>query len=750
MLALVAWLAVPALTGPAPLQALAATPCGDAAQRPWCDTSLSADQRAQLLLRAMTPDERIKLLGGDTITGGPAGQSHTGASYGFPNLGIPPVSYTDGPLGPRQGSATAMPVPMALAATFDRGAASAYGTEVATEARDKGNSALFAPTVNLMRTPQGGRTYEAYGEDPYLGSQTAVAYIGGVQAQGVLANVNMYTANSQEGLVGVPPIGSVVGGRMLENSIVDERTLREMYLPQFEAAVKDAHVASVMCAYNRVNGPYSCENGRLLTQVLRQDWGFQGYVLSDYGAAHDTIANIQAGLDFEPWPAAAYSPAALTVARGAGLISQAQIDDHVFHILRTMFAFGLFDRPPPLNSDLQINQAADAASAERIEESAITLLENSSHMLPLDASQIHSIAVIGPYANRFVTGGGSGQVTPFTVTTALQGIQARVMPGTRVTYDDGSDSNKAAADAAAADVTVVVVGDVQTEGQDKSCVDLNCANDAANALSFACSSACPPNGTNEDALVSRVAAANPRTIAVLETGGPVLTPWRDQVGALLEAWYPGEQGGTAIARVLFGDADPGGRLPATFPQSPDDIPTAGDPAKYPGLGEDVYYKEGVLAGYRWYDANNITPAFAFGDGLSYATFLYSDLRVSPGGSSPMTVATVTARVTNTGVRTGVAVPQLYLDLPSPSAGVVQPPRQLKGYGKTILAPGQSADVTFGLDDRAFSYWDVGSSSWHVAPGCYRVEVGASSRDLPLQGMAARGGATCGPGAVVVK
>ncbi|HEV7677979.1 MAG TPA: glycoside hydrolase family 3 C-terminal domain-containing protein [Candidatus Dormibacteraeota bacterium] len=726
----------------------AAGACGDPATRPWCDTSLSPDRRAQLVLAAMTPDQRIAFLGGDTTTGGPVNSQHTGASFGFPELGIPPVYYTDGPVGVRQGSSTAMPIPMALAATFDKANASAYGGEIATEARQKGNDVVFAPTVNIMRTPQNGRTYEAFGEDPYLDTRTTVNWIEGAQAQGVLADVKHYAANNQEGLGGLPPLTSVLGGRQYENDVVDERTLREIYLPHFEAAVKEAQVATVMCSYNQVNGAYACESDRLLNQVLRKDWGFQGYVIADYAAAHNTVNNVQNGLDFEPWPAIAYSPQALTAARDAGVITQQQIDGHVLAILRTLFAYGVVDRPKYRNDDAQIDMQSHAALAQRTEESAITLLRNDSHLLPLDAATIHSIAVIGPYADRFITGGGSGQVKPFATTTALAGIRARVGPGVSVTYDDGSDATRAAGVAAAADVAIVVVGDVMTEGQDKSCIDLNCPNDAVNALAFECSSTCPPNGSNQDALVSAVAAANRRTVTVLETGGPVLTPFRDQVGALVEAWYPGQQGGAAIARVLFGDTDPGGRLPVTFPQSANDLPTAGSVGQYPGLGEQVSYSEGVLVGYRWYDAHNITPAFAFGSGLSYTTFRYSDLSVATGGSTPGAVATVTATVTNTGARTGTAVPQLYLGLPSPGPSVVQPPRQLRGYTKLSLAPGESRRVSFALDDRAFSYWDTPSSTWRVAPGCYPVQVGASSRDLATTAEIARGGAACAATAAV--
>ncbi|MGI8608824.1 MAG: beta-glucosidase [Candidatus Dormibacteria bacterium] len=727
---------------------LATGPCGDVAQRPWCDISLTPDQRAGLLIKAMTPAERVKLLGGDTVTGGPVGQSHTGASFAIPRVGIPAIYYSDGPVGPRQGAATAMPIPMALAAGFDPAAAYRYATVVANETRAKGNSVVFGPTVNIMRNPQGGRTYEAFGEDPYVMTRTTVPWIEGAQAQGVMADVKHFAANNQEGLGGIPPVLSLIGGRQFSNDVIDERTLREIYLPQFEAAVREAHVATVMCSYNKINGPYNCENQHLLTDILKKEWAFPGYVLSDYAATHSTAGSITNGLDFEPWPSDWYSENALNAALTAGQITQAQVDSHVLRILRTMFQFGVFDRAPYPNDDSRIDKPGHAAVARGIEESAITLLKNQAGTLPLNPANLHRVAVIGPYANRFVTGGGSGQVTAFAAVTALDGIKARLGPSVMVTYDDGSNVSAATADAAAADRVIVVVGDVDTEGQDRGCLDLNCPLDAENALAFACSSACPPNGTNEDGLISSVAAANPRTTVVLETSGPVLTPWRDQVPAIVEAWYPGEQGGTAIARVLFGDVNPSGRLPATFPKLATDTPTGNDLSRYPGLDENVAYTEGVFVGYRWYDANNIEPAFTFGSGLSYTSFGYSGLRIQPSTVSGA-VATVSLTVTNTGARPGSVIPQLYLHLPSPSPGVPQPPKQLRGYSRVNLAPGRQATVSFPLDERAFSYWDVVSHSWKVTPGCYAVLAGDSSRQLPLSGTISRDSTACGPGAVAI-
>ncbi len=722
------------------------SPCPTQQAHPWCNRSLSPDARAALLQGAMTEDEEITLVGGN----GTGSSPHTGATYAIPRLGLRAFYFTDGPVGPRQGVATAMPIPMALAATWSPSLAYAHGQEIATEARDKGNDFVFGPTVNIMRTPQGGRTYEAYGEDTYLNAQTTVGWIHGAQGAGVIATVKHYVANNQEGQLGVPPITSANGSRQLVDVRVDERTLREVYFPQFEAAVKQGQTGALMCSYNKVNGSYACENHHTLQQVLEGDWGYQGIVLSDYGASKDTAGDMNNGLDFVPNEGEAdqaYQPQLIQLALLTGQVSRATLDAHVRRILRTLFAFGVFDRPGYVNDDSQINVAADQRTAEQIEERAITLLKNDG-VLPLRKG-IKRIAVIGPYANRFVTGGGSGQVTPRQVVTVLQGIAARAGKGVTVSYADGSDPAAAAALARTADVAVVVVGDVETEGQDKSCIDLNCSSDLANSdgQAFAGGSlctppGCPPNGTDEDGLISTVAAAQPKTVVVLETGAPVLTPWRDQVPAILEAWYPGQEGGTAIARVLFGDADPGGRLPATFPADASQLPTAGDPLKYPGVAEEENYSEGVFVGYKWYDAHRFDPAFPFGYGLSYTTFRYGPLHVSatPGSNR---VATATIEVTNTGRRSGLAVPELYISKPA-TATLPQPVRQLVGYASVLVPAGRTVKVSFPLNDRSFATWE--STGWVVLPGCYRLSAGPSSRTLPSGATVARGAACAGAGA----
>jgi beta-glucosidase len=701
----------------------AAGRCG---AHPWCDTHLSPDRRADLLLAALTDAEKVSLLGGDDI-GGVAGgaHAHTGTQNGVPRLEVPTVLYTDGPQGPRQGKTTGLPAPLALAATWDPRMAARYGDVVAQEASSKGNDVVYGPVVNIMRTPLGGRTFEGYGEDPLLVARTAVAWIRALQARGVIADVKHFAGNNQEGYspdanrsrpgqpVGPAP---TEGSRLLVNARIDDRTLREVYLPAFEAAVRDGGAGTVMCAYNKVNGAYSCQNEPLLTSVLR-GWGFRGYVLSDYGAAHDLVPSLRSGLDFEPWPGTTLAPGPVGAALASGQLSMTDVSRSVGRMLRTFFAFGVFDRQAFRDDDSQIPQRAHARSSREVEESAITLLVNRRATLPLRADRLRSIALLGPGIDRFVTGGGSGNVTPFAVTTLQDAVSRRTGGRVTITRDDGADPARAADLARRAEVAVVAAPDYLTEGSDRACLSLEC----------------PPAFGDLDRLIRAVAAANRRTIVVLETGGPVLTPWRGKVAGLLEAWYPGQEGGAAIARVLFGDADPAGRLPATFPESVTQLPTAGDREKYPGVNNQETYKEGVLVGYRWYDAMRLRPAFPFGFGLSYTRFRLSGLRVSAASASVL--------VRNVGRRAGSTVAQLYVGIPSRRA-VVQPPRQLRGYGKVSLRPGRAARVSFPLTPRSFAYWDAATKRWRVAPGCYRVWAGESSRDLPLRATLPLAGGAC--------
>ena len=701
------------------------------------DPSLSPDQRAHLLLNAMTEQERYDYMSGQCDP-----QGHTGALSGIPRLGVPTIYFNDGPAGVHEepptyvnqspagvcltfqvgevgpGHATAMPSPLAVAATFDPRLAFAYGRVVGNEAARKGNEVIFGPDVNIMRDPRGGRTFESYGEDPYVAARTAVGWVEGLQSQHVIADVKHFMANNEE------------DGRSTSNSIVDERAMHEIYMPAFEAAVKEAHVGSVMAAYNMVNGTYMTENGPLLNGVLKHDWGFPGFVLTDYMAQHSTIGAANGGTDLELPYTQYYDPRLLTAAVAAGQISPATIDDHVLRILRTLFAFGVFDHPDWWQAGRAIDFRTNGLVSRQIEENAIVLLRNAGQILPLRARRLHSIAVIGSDATLDLSGGGSSKITADHTITPLQGIIARAGRHVRVSYDDGSDPARAATLAKRSDVTLVFAYDTEGEGNDKQCIALECSS----------------SDPKQDGLIESVAAANKRTIVILTTGSPVLSPWVHQVAGIVEAWYPGEEGGAALAAVLFGDADPGGRLPVTFPVRPGDVPAhtasqwPGDPT-VPAPEADaellqIHYSESVLVGYRWYDSQRIAPAFPFGFGLSYTRWRYSGLSVRR--------RTVSVWVRNVGRRAGSDVAQLYLAVPALARGLPQPPRQLKGYMKVRLGPGRAERVTFGLDDRSFADWSTATHAWVVRPGCYPVYVGRSSRNLLLRGTVVVGGARCAP------
>jgi beta-glucosidase len=666
------------------------------------------DTRARDLVSQMTLDEKIQELHG---TSDP---NHYRVVVGIPRLGIPDLTMSNGPAGVtnggpgHQGPATAMPAAISLAATWDVGLAYLYGATVGSEAADLANGMLEAPTINIARVPENGRTFEAYGEDPYLVGQISVGYIRGVQDQGVIANVKHYAGNNQE-----RNRGSI-------NDDIDERTLREIYLPAFEASVTQGQVWSLMCAYNKVNGPFSCQNDTLMNQILKAEWGFTGFVISDFGAVHSTVPSALAGLDLE-MPTGVFFGDALKAAVQAGDVPMSVIDDKLIRRFRTMIAAGVFDNPP---SNQPIPVAEDGATARMLAEQGMVLLKNDQGTLPLDASHVQSIAVIGPYAARAMTGGGgSARVNPLYTIDPVPGIQNRVGPQVTVNFADGSDIAAAAALAQSADVAIVMVGDNETEGQD-------------HPISLS---------GNQDQLVAAVAAANPNTVVVVKSGSAVLMPWVDSVPAILEAWYPGEEDGNAVAAVLFGDFNPSGKLPLTFPRRLEDLP-ANTPEQYPGVNGVAHYSEGVFVGYRHYDSQNIDPLFAFGHGLSYTSFSYDNLVITPGGpagglasgssgwplENPDDVVSVALDVTNTGSYAGGEAVQLYVGMPS-TDDIPQPPEQLKRFQKVSLNPGETTHVQFVLDRRAFSYWDVNSHGWLVAPGTYQIMVGSSSRDIRLVG-----------------
>lgn len=632
---------------------------------------------------------------------------------GISSLGIPLLNITNGPAGAtnggpgHQGPATALPAPIALAATWDVNLANQYGKVLGAESKAWANGLLEGLDINIARVPQNGRTFEAFGEDPYLVGQMAVANLTGVQSQGIITESKHFAANNQE------------TNRTTVNEIIDERTLREIYLPAFEATVK-AGVGAVMCAYNQVNGSYMCENNFLLNQVLKQEWGFTGFVTSDFGATHSTVASANAGLDLE-MPTGVYFDTLLESAVTAGQVPQTVINDELIRRFSTMMNLGVFNNPPGLTT---IPSQQDGLISRQIAEAGMVLLQNkpgvlslnTTKILPLNASSLHHIAVIGPYAGAAKTGGGgSSLVTPIYTVSPVTGIQNRVGPTVTVSYNDGSTISSAVSIAQTADVAIVMVGDSETEGVD-------------NSISLS---------GNQDSLVQSIVAANRNTIVVMKSGTATLMPWASSVPAILQAWYPGEEDGNAVAAVLFGDVNPSGKLPLTFPMQLSDLP-ANTTAQYPGVlvngVNTATYSEGVFVGYRHYDQANIAPLFPFGFGLSYTNFSFQNLAVSPTTftftNNPSQTVTVSLSVTNTGSVPGAEVVQLYLGIPF--TAVPEPPKSLQGFQKIMIQPGQTVPVQLTLNQRSFSYWDVGSESWRVVPGTYQIMVGDSSRNILLQ------------------
>ncbi|HEY5256320.1 MAG TPA: glycoside hydrolase family 3 C-terminal domain-containing protein [Acidobacteriaceae bacterium] len=666
------------------------------ANRPWMRRSLTAEQRADLLLHAMTLDEKLIMVHGVDPRPIPG---YVGYVPGNARLGIPALRLADGRAGVGNGAkdVTMLPAPIAATSSWDTNLLRKFGEVLGNEEWGKGTNVALAPSIDVVRVPEWGRTFESYGEDPYFNGQMAIAEIQGIQSQGPIADANMYLTMNQE------------NNRFKEDSIVDRRTLHEIYLPPFEAAIEEGRVGTVMCAYVKTNGSYSCESPYLLTTLLRKQLDFQGWVMSDWGATHSTVASANAGLDQE-MPDAKYYGALLKAAIESGQVSAATLDEHVRRILVTMFRFGLFDKQQTGTWSSYVRTPAHAAFSLEAAEQGTVLLKNKDGLLPLPGGE--SIAVIGAAGGakpKASGGGSSGMIAPYVI-TPVDGIRKRVAGHAQVAYDDGSDLARAAEVAKAAKVAIVFVNTDDSEGRDRPSLEL-------------------PN--HQDELVEAVAAANRNTIVVLNTGGPVLMPWIDKISGLIEAWYPGQEDGNAIAAVLYGDVNPSGKLPLTFPRSADEIPTS-RAAQWPGVNGNSTYSEKLDVGYRWYDAHHVQPLFPFGFGLSYTTFKLSELRVTPAklseADSKMSVQ-VELQVKNTGKRDGAEVIQVYVEQPEENR---EPPRQLRAFTKVVLGAGESQSVRLSVSPRSFSIYDPDGESWKMRGGRYRIEVGTSSRDLPLQ------------------
>jgi beta-glucosidase len=804
---------------------------------PWVGSTAPVNDRVAAVLSQMTLDEKI------TMVHGTAGSAYTGYVAGNPRLCIPALKLQDGPVGVRMNDTTQLPSAADLAASFDTSLAHSYGSVIGAEDKTKGVDVDLGPTVNIVRDPRWGRAFESYSEDPYLTGEIGAGDINGIQSQGVMAQVKHWAVYNQE----------TNRNTADDNAIIDDRTVREIYAAAFGRIIDESNPSSAMCSYSSINGTYACENA-YLDDILKQDFGFQGFITSDWGGTHSTVASANAGMDME-MPGASYFGTALKQAVQSGQVPMSRLNDMVTRILREEFRFGLFDHPSPNTPNAYAATPAHIDVARNVAEQGAVLLKNNDNLLPL-GNNVHSIAVIGDGAGKDTMshGGGSAVVNGTGTVTPLDGIKARAGSGVDVQYaqgnigsngypaidssfftppsgtghglqaqyyantslsgspvqtqvdpnvdytwtgspapnvpatnwsvkwtgtltppttgtytfgltsDDGSrlfingqqvidnwrdqaantetaqvdltagtpvnvevdyyqaggdetatlgwtqpgnDLITQAADLAAnSDVAIVYANDFESEGSDLDNIDL-------------------PGDQNQ--LISAVADANPNTVVVLNTGSAVTMPWLGKVKSVFEAWYPGQECGTAIAALLFGDVNPSGKLPVTFPTSLNQVP-ASTPAQWPGVNGKVQYSEGLQVGYRWYDAQHLNPLFPFGYGLSYTTFKFSNLHISAPTLSPHSRIQVTADVTNTGARAGAEVAQLYLSDP---ASTGEPPNQLKGFAKVSLQPGQTRQVHFAVTGQDASYWHSQAHGWTLGAGTYTVRVGDSSRSLPL-------------------
>jgi beta-glucosidase len=710
---------------------------------PWSDVNASPDARADLVVKELTMEEKISLLhgqGGFSLNAGPTGSNGgAGWSNAIPRVGIPAIQMADSAYGVTRGAAsgrysTALPNNLAAASAWDPQGAFEYGVLIGRELRAEGYSMSLGGGVNLPREPRNGRTFEYQGEDPLLAGTLVGNFVKGVQSEHIIGDLKHYAVNDQE------------SGRNAVNANIDKRSMRETDLRAFEIALGISNAGAFMCSYNRVNGDFACEDSYLLTDVLKKDFHFQGFVLSDWGGTHSAAKASHAGLDQEQ-PGKIFFGDALRSAVESGEVSEDELNDHVHRILRTIFATGLYDHPV-------VKQVPDVergdALAQSLAEKSIVLLKNADNVLPLQTAMLHSVVVIGGHADvGVITGGGSAQVDApggsavpppppvpggnsrpdlrrqvWLPSSPLRALKAK-LPSSGVSYVSGDDLAAAASAAKGADVAIVFAYQWESEGMDLKSLDL---------------------GEAQNKLIEAVAAANPRTIVVLETGSPATMPWIDKVAGVIEAWYPGIRGAEALADILTGQASPTGKLTITFPRSDADLPhptlvtppptseinsaaMGGDANKIAALRAkglppfQIYYDEKLKVGYKWYDAENKSVLFPFGFGLSYTSYAYSGLIVKNGD-----VLTVSFTVHNTGKRSGTEIAQIYASLPI-AAG--EPPKRLIGWTRVELAPGETKQVSISVDHDRLTIFDEASDGWKLVPGSYNVLAGGSSQDLPL-------------------
>jgi beta-glucosidase len=687
-------------------------------QRPlYIDASQPVDVRVEDLLKRMTLEEKIAVVHADNRF----------STAAIPRLGIPRRQLSDGPHGVREETvgrdasqavgrtddfSSYMPALVGLASTWNTDLAQAYGKVLGEEARERGKQIMLAPGMNIMRTPLNGRNFEYLGEDPFLSSRMVVGYIRAVQAEEVAACAKHFVANDQE------------QERTTINVEMDERTLREIYLPPFKAAVQEGGVLSVMSAYNKFRGQYASENDYLLNKILKDEWGFKGLVVSDWNAVHSTRGSVLSGLDLEmgtvgkPFDEFFLARPFLEGVRN-GEYPLSVLDEMVRRNLRVMFMARAIDGHTPGFLNTKEHQAV----ARRVAEESFVLLKNESGALPLDANKLKSVAVIGENAVRLQAyGGGSSRIKAFYEITPLEGVLRRIGQSANVSFSMGyrekGDEDLAARAvraASQADAVIYIGGLNHSLGLDSESADRKDMK--------------LPYG--QDELISRIVEANPRTIVVLLGGGPVVMgSWLSRVPAVLQVWYPGMEGGNALAATLFGDVNPSGKLPCTFPKRLEDSPAHALNA-YPGKDGTVRYLEGLLLGYRWFDTKKIEPLFPFGYGLSYTRFEYSGLKLVEGKDASSPALTVEFEVTNTGAREGAEVAQVYVrDVES---SLPRPLKELKGFRKILLKPGEKQMVSIPLERSAFAFYDPTKRGWLSEKGDFRIMVGSSSRDIRLEG-----------------
>lgn len=707
---------------------------------PWDDQHLSADARADLVVQAMTLEEKLSMLHGQGMPFFAAGptESNGGAGYmkAIPRLHIPAIQMADSAYGVTRGASagrysTMLPSNLGSASSWDPDMAFAYGALIGRELREQGYSMSLGGGVNLAREPRNGRTFEYLGEDPLLAGTLAGNLARGVQSVHIIGDIKHYAVNDQE------------SGRNSVNANIDIRSLRETDLRAFEIALGISDAGGVMCSYNRVNGDYACENKYLLTDVLRNDFHFKGFVLSDWGGTHSAVKASRAGLDQEQ-PDQYFYGDVLRKAVESGEVSEAEVNEHVHRIVRTIFAVGLYDSPVQKevpDVDLGLRQAREFA------EKSIVLLKNEKHILPIGKTA--RIAVIGGHADAgMLSGGGSAQVDPpggspvpppapgsnplaayirpaWTRDAPLAALKA-VMPTATLSFSSGVDIAAAVQAAKDADVTLVFAWQWESEAFDLPTLALS---------------------EEQNKLIEAVAAVNPHTVVVLETGGPVLMPWIDHVAGVVEAWYPGIRGAEALARILAGEVNPSAKLAITFPLSDSDLPhpkitqpppasdlnaavAGGDISNFMSVAAkglpafQITYDEGLKVGYKWFDAENKPVLFPFGFGLSYSDFVYSDLNVIHQGA-----LNVKFTVKNVSGRPGTEIAEVYASLPD-AAG--EPPKRLIGWQRIELAPGETKTVLLTIPPDRLTVYDVTARTWKMVPGSYTVLAGGSSQSLSLQ------------------